>query len=248
MKVIVTILLLAHCFGDFYAQWNKMAQGKVKTYAWTLLHSFFYTVCVFATVFLTLQLTYAGLLLAGFVSLSHFVVDTIKYFVVKKLQNGKSQAYAFFIDQILHMLMIVMGAWIFKDQLHVREFFLNPLVGSTYPRLFVATATMLLMKPCGFMIGNGLKILSKKNDEGVSSKPLLGNGAVIGYLERIVILFLMMQGSYAGITFVTAVKALGRYSEIKNDEDKSEYFIVGTLMSVASAILVAICFGLTIYE
>jgi hypothetical protein len=61
-------------------------------------------------------------------------------------------------------------------------------------------------------------------------------GATIGILERILILVFVLTGSEAAVGFVVAAKTLARF-RLLDDRDFAEYYLLGTLASVAVAIV-----------
>lgn len=56
-------------------------------------------------------------------------------------------------------------------------------------------------------------------------------GALIGSLERIIILLFLSQGQFAAIGFILTAKSIARYNKIIEDPYFSEYFLLGTLFS-----------------
>jgi hypothetical protein len=66
----------------------------------------------------------------------------------------------------------------------------------------------------------------------------LRGGALIGVLERLAVTGAVLAGAAPGIALVVAVKALGRYPELRT-AGASERFIIGTLASLLWAAAVA---------
>jgi hypothetical protein len=64
-------------------------------------------------------------------------------------------------------------------------------------------------------------------------------GSTIGILERILIVVFVLTGSDVAIGFVVAAKTLARF-KLLDDRDFAEYYLLGTLASVAVAILSAL--------
>jgi hypothetical protein len=60
-------------------------------------------------------------------------------------------------------------------------------------------------------------------------------GATIGVLERLLIVAFVLTGSTAAIGFVVAAKTLARFRQL-DDRDFAEYYLLGTLASVAVAL------------
>lgn len=64
-------------------------------------------------------------------------------------------------------------------------------------------------------------------------------GATIGILERLLICVFVLTGTDAAIGFVVAAKTLARFKQL-DDREFAEYYLLGTLASVAVAILTAL--------
>jgi Protein of unknown function (DUF3307) len=60
-------------------------------------------------------------------------------------------------------------------------------------------------------------------------------GATIGVLERLLIVTFVVTGSSAAVGFVVAAKTLARFKQL-DDRDFAEYYLLGTLASVAVAV------------
>ncbi len=70
-----------------------------------------------------------------------------------------------------------------------------------------------------------------------SSQGIVRAGAVIGFLERALIISFMIMQEYSLIGFIVAAKSIARFEELK-ERGFAEYFIVGTLASTLFAVLV----------
>jgi len=77
---------------------------------------------------------------------------------------------------------------------------------------------------------------------GPSDPQVLRGGAWIGVLERTAVAATLLGGFGEGLAVVLAVKALGRYAELKAPA-AAERFIIGTL---ASALWAAACVGVAV--
>lgn len=71
---------------------------------------------------------------------------------------------------------------------------------------------------------------------------ILNAGAFIGFLERLIIVALLSIQQYASIGLVLTAKSIVRYNKISKDSAFADYYLLGTLMSILSAI----CFYLLI--
>ena len=80
---------------------------------------------------------------------------------------------------------------------------------------------------------------------GTPGREVLRGGAWIGALERLAVYVALVAGWAPGLAIVLAVKGLGRYPELRNQEDTgaAERFIIGTFTSVLWAVA---CAGLAV--
>jgi len=76
-----------------------------------------------------------------------------------------------------------------------------------------------------------------EDDQDAAAQDLRG-GAMIGVLERLAVAGALLTGASQGLALVVAVKALGRYPELRT-AGASERFIIGTLASLLWAACVA---------
>jgi F0F1-type ATP synthase membrane subunit c/vacuolar-type H+-ATPase subunit K len=81
----------------------------------------------------------------------------------------------------------------------------------------------------------------------VRAGEVLRGGAWIGALERLAVYAALVAGWGPGLAIVLAVKGLGRYPELRNQEDTgaAERFIIGTFTSVLWAVACAALAALT---
>jgi hypothetical protein len=83
--------------------------------------------------------------------------------------------------------------------------------------------------------------LVDKDAHTVRAGEVLRGGAWIGALERLAVYAALVAGWGPGLAIVLAVKGLGRYPELRNQEDTgaAERFIIGTFTSVLWAVACA---------
>ena len=139
----------------------------------------------------------------------------------------------FLIDQLAH-LVIIFGCWYFtfinwKDvQLAIQQLNSQPGTWETI------TAFIFLTTPAGILIG---QITKKWRDKIENAERLANAGKWIGIIERIVILIFVLQGQYSAISLLVAAKGIIRFNEKDRLEIKTEYLVIGTLMSIGLAII-----------
>ena len=75
--------------------------------------------------------------------------------------------------------------------------------------------------------------LSQGKEEEGSHCDIKGTGAIIGYLERMVMMVLLLLGEYAAIGLVIAAKSIARF----NSNVKAEFYIIGTFYGIITTII-----------
>ena len=102
-------LIMGHLLGDFVFQPNSLIKWKFKSWKGTLVHSFVISFFSGVLLFPYLGNSKAWLLL-GLMCLGHFAQDCIKV-AYMKTERGAAAIWPFFIDQMLHILLIcLLGA------------------------------------------------------------------------------------------------------------------------------------------
>jgi hypothetical protein len=106
--------------------------------------------------------------------------------------------------------------------------------------------------PAGWRIRMGpIEAVARPDPSAESGRPVTHAsparvGATIGVIERLLIATFVLTGNQAAIGFVVAAKTLARFRQL-DDRDFAEYYLLGTLASVAvalgSALLAAAALG-----
>lgn len=66
-----------------------------------------------------------------------------------------------------------------------------------------------------------------------------GAGARIGLLERIIMGICILFGQFASIGLVFTAKSIARYNKISENPAFAEYYLIGSLFSILSALVAA---------
>ena len=106
------------------------------------------------------------------------------------------------------------------------------------PLIWIAIAAYLLsIWPAGLLISRITRKWRERIDRELPRAGLPEAGRWIGYLERLIILTLVLYGEFSAIGFLVAAKSLLRFGELRGNQDKlqTEYVLVGTLLSFAIA-------------
>ena len=80
-------------------------------------------------------------------------------------------------------------------------------------------------------LGSHGGILVRDASSPAPDREILRGGATIGYLERLALIGAVLAGQPAAVALIVAIKGLGRFSELENEQAR-ERFIIGTLASL----------------
>lgn len=238
--MVFKIFILGHILGDFYFQSEKMAEEKKKDYKVLLQHSVIYAFTVLVMIMLFGEPGQWGKLPGVFLltGISHGGIDWLK----SRIQSSKFliKPYAFFLtDQILHMTCLyILSTMFFGNSIcyGIIEKMLPVSKISSVSEFVIAI--LLCWKPASIFIAIVFSKIPEKNKKEKNEKGAKV-GALIGILEREIILLLGTMGQFGAIGFVLTAKSLARYKQLE-DKEFAEKYIVGTLLSALIA-LACIC-------
>ncbi|KMJ59473.1 hypothetical protein AB685_00905 [Bacillus sp. LL01] len=93
---------------------------------------------------------------------------------------------------------------------------------------------------------NSEKNMSEEYTYMVMKHQDLSRGKVIGYLERLLVVALILMGSFHAVGFIVAAKSLTRFKQM-DDRDWAEYFLLGTLTSFLLAIIYGVILKVVLF-
>ena len=67
-----------------------------------------------------------------------------------------------------------------------------------------------------------------------------GAGAVVGILERLIMGIFVLTGQFAAIGLIFTAKSVARYNKISENQSFAEYYLIGSLFSMISVLVVYI--------
>jgi len=221
-------LLIAHLLTDFVLQptsWVKDKKQKKHRSAKLYLH----VLIAGATAYL-----FAGLWhnwwLPLIIIITHFFID------LWKLNRRENLTY-FLLDQLFHILVVI-ALWIgISFDLHTVWAYLTALAQNTKFWL-IATGYVLVTWPLGYIIGMATE--KWRDAAEVNKEGLAKAGVWIGFFERLLILTFIISNQFAAVGFLIAAKSILRFSDKENTQKKTEYVLIGTLMSFAFAAIIGI--------
>lgn len=219
-------ILLAHILGDFVFQPQKWVKDKEKDkikspklYIHIGVH--------FALLLLIFQFDFYYWKAILFITITHFIIDISKLY----LHNKNNKITFFFIDQALHILMILI-ALIFYNSIdyNFNGLFLNQVLLLLVCILFLMFASSIIIK----------MIITQWNPEkdNKGDKSLAKAGQFIGILERLFIFIFIITNHWEAIGFLLAAKSVFRFGDLSSSKDRklTEYILIGTLLSFGFAI------------
>lgn len=166
---------------------------------------------------------------SAIIGITHYIFDGLKMFLNRK-KNW--EPYAFFIDQILHLFVIGLSCVIYSFYASGNNLVLPFL---TTKHLLIILALIACSKPANIFIKQVFHLFEiNMNIED----DLPNAGKLIGNLERWLILIFIISHHFEAVGFLIAAKSILRF---KNDDTlRSEYVLIGTMLSFGIAILFGI--------
>lgn len=225
MEISLLKLLLAHVLGDFFLQpdaWVEEKEKKKLTSNKLYLHIAIHI----ALIFLVLC-SFSAWKIAFAIGLSHGAIDALKL----SFQKEKTKRAWFFIDQILHVAVIL---FFWKYYYHT-QFNLAFLQNDQF-WLFLLGA-LLLTSPAAIFI----RVIIAKWIPTKSASSLQDAGKFIGIIERLLIYLFVCTHHFEAVGFLLAAKSIFRFGDLKEAHDikLTEYVLIGTLLSFGIALIVA---------
>lgn len=212
-------LLLTHLVADFVLQTDKSCKSKADN-KWRSPYQFIHAGEVFVLSWLVtwnLDFWWCALVIGA----THLMIDIWK-------SHRDDNVKWFVIDQVLHLAIVagVAALWCANAKWSVP-------FGIAPKYIALAVAAIVCWKPANIFIRLVLQHYSvnmPKDDDGGFKA-----GALIGTIERWLILFFVIIQRYDALGFLIAAKSIIRFSE--KDKAKTEYVLAGTLLSVFIAVL-----------
>lgn len=233
MNTLLISQLTAHLLADFNfqpQQWCDVKDCKIISKA-HLQHSLVVFVCSWIFSF-TLAFGWMALLIFLF----HVVIDITKTYLSRKEIWEK---HLFFIDQFLHLASIVFVVWLFCEWNGA-----NYSMPVSTQQAFILFALVACAKPANIFIKKYMEmkgVISAKKEENT----LMNAGRIIGSLERILSFCLIAFNQFAAVGFIIAAKSILRFRD--KDTAKTEYVLIGSLLSFGIAILLGITYQCIIF-
>ncbi len=221
-------LIIAHLLTDFVLQPGSwVAERKGKKFRSPKLYLHALVTGVTAYLFSGKWEVFSLPLL---IIITHAIIDGWKSY-------QKSNTIYFLIDQLLHLLVIVfawitiIGAW--------DETWLGLVTLINNPKfLIILSGYILIARPLGILIGTATE--KWRLDADINKEGLAKAGLWIGLLERFLILTFILIDQYTAVGLLIAAKSILRFSDKENTQKKTEYVLIGTLMSFSVTFVIGL--------
>lgn len=251
MIEVLSNLLIAHMLADFPFQPSSWVESKKRTKGMTwymLLH----VGVVFALSFIALgrqclHLWWAACVIAG----THLVID------IAKVRLTKSGPRSFLADQVAHigvlLAIVYLGdikpfwtQWWFLENnpFGVRASLIAVYLACIWPANYFVRNVLLYCHVQDAIAKSSSENSAIKQEE--SKEKINRSGALIGGLERAIVLTFILMGNYQAAGWTIAAKSLMRVAD--RDAPRSEYVLAGTLMSLAFALICAILYFVCVMD
>lgn len=212
-------LFLAHLLADFALQTSASCKSKVKRH-WRSGHQYIHAFIVFALTWLAsfdLHFWWGALI----VGTSHLAIDIWKSY-------RKDTVLWFSMDQLLHVLVLAIISWSWSST----HDWTIPF-GMDLSFVAVAVTVLICWKPSNIFIKLLLKYYSVNMPQ--EKEDSFNAGALIGTIERWLILLFVCLQRYEALGLLIAAKSIIRFGD--SQTNKSEYVLAGTLLSIFIAVI-----------
>ena len=227
MITLLILQLIAHVLADFTfqpQQWCERKDNKI----FSRVH-LYHIIIVFGLSWLcSMQLAFWWAALT--IALIHFLFD-----ILKSILSGRQKLarFLFFVDQTLHLTAVLIVTYWYSS-VHIVEF----PVEMTPRMALIVLSFLLCTKPANIIIREILKSFEIPVSDTADTNELMNAGKLIGALERIISLALILIDQFAAVGFIIAAKSLLRFRDTATA--RTEYLLIGTLLSFGMAILLGI--------
>ena len=229
--ILFTKLLLAHLLGDFVFQPKRWTIHK-EVHKIKSVYLYLHVLIHFALVLLLLwDLKYWKI--AAVIGVSHYFIDLFKLYINPYFKN---KSIPFFLDQVLHLLVIYICA--FYGNLESTT--MSLIAEINWPLL---TAFVFVTYPAAIMMGFLMKGMS--DQISLDHKSLHNAGMYIGIIERIFVLIFILLGRWEAIGLLITAKSVFRFNDLKesNSRKLTEYILIGTLLSFGIAMFTGLIYS-----
>jgi hypothetical protein len=234
---LILLQSIAHLTGDFIFQTESVSVKKeTKNLKTHLFHAL-----VIGIVSYLLSFDFGFWWASIAIAFTHLGIDLLKSHCNSSLKCKHKPSTYFFVDQFVHLFVILLVVLAYNYFLGI-SFYLNLPEPKT---LGTILAFVFCMKPANVIIINLFSAFNIKTPSEITNSDEDGSlenaGKLIGIMERMITLVLILNAQYEAVGLVIAAKSILRFSSTA----KSEYVLMGTLLSFCFAIICGVILNLT---
>lgn len=248
---MIIVVLIAHVLGDYYLQDNDMAEYKKYKIKGVIKHALFY--CIpFILIFVFTKKSMKLFLLFILMCLCHYTIDLVKFCgykmylkycnteIKKKIiKKYIKPSLVYVLDQVIHIVSICLltSLFNFKNVTTINLVnYINKITNlSGHNVLKWILLVLVIYKPANITFK--MLFSSCKPGDNDSNDKVINNGAIIGFLERLIIAVFIYFKQYSAIGFILTAKSVARYNAISEKPKFAEYYLIGTLFSTLFVIV-----------
>ena len=229
MYETLLVLLVAHLVADFPLQPDWMIRHK-RHPAVLGLH----VLVVAGTAALALGGWPATvlLILVG----THLAMDAVKVYALPDSLGS------FVLDQLVHLVVIVALAGAFPGTFAHGAWAALPgnLAAACLVGLCLVGGAIASLMVGAILIRKATAPFTRQLSGDIAG--LESGGAYIGWLERALVMLLILIGQPAGVGFLITAKSILRFGDVRDSSQRklTEYIIIGTFMSFGWGLLIAV--------
>jgi len=225
---LIALHTIAHLLADYTFQSKKTAKSKDKKgfkskyLKWHVL--------IVLGCHTILSFDYRFIPYAISIALIHWLIDGCKPLLLK----SKLKRAAFFIDQLLHIATYAAACVLYYNTTKWNIIY-NPEI--TLKLIVLVALFLFLTKPANIIIREIFHLfdIAFSNNKG---QDLPNAGRLIGIMERWMVLVFVLIGQFSAVGFLIAAKSILRFKD--GDLIKTEYVLIGTMLSFSLAIAAAL--------
>jgi len=225
--------IIAHLISDFTFQSERMANDKNKLGFKSKFLKWHILITFIAAWLFSFQINFVFGALA--IAVLHWLEDGLKKHINSP---GKTDKYSFFIDQAIHMIIIASVVLLFNNY-----FGLDPIfdIRVSEKSLLIIAGYIFCAKPANIVIKEMFRAFEIKANNSVSDD-LPNAGKLIGIIERFLVLAFIILNQFEAVGFLIAAKSILRFKD--DNTIKTEYVLIGTMLSFGIAIALGISINL----
>ncbi len=160
--------------------------------------------------------------------------------IMKKVSSGENTTKKYFVlEQISFVISILIFSRILEgaayNELIIKHDFFNHIFLFKYIR--IAVVVMIIFRPINTIF---VKFFNDVNpfEQQEENREVKKTGKLIGNLERLLVLIFLINNQYTAVGLIFTAKTIIRFDEFNQNRAFTEYYMLGTLFSMISVLLV----------